>query len=51
MKRPTSVEEVPAGMVDSNMIDWTQRRILADKFGVFETGLTIRGDFQHVPRK
>ena len=28
-----SVEEVLVGMVDSNMIDWKQLRLLADKFG------------------
>jgi predicted transcriptional regulator len=28
-----SIEEVLVGMVDSNMIDWKQLRLLADKFG------------------
>jgi predicted transcriptional regulator len=28
-----SVEEVLVGMVDSDMIDWKQLRLLADKFG------------------
>jgi BlaI family transcriptional regulator, penicillinase repressor len=28
-----SVEEVLVGMVDSNMIDWKQLRLLAEKFG------------------
>jgi BlaI family penicillinase repressor len=28
-----SVEEVLVGMVDANMIDWKQLRMLADKFG------------------
>jgi BlaI family transcriptional regulator, penicillinase repressor len=28
-----SVEEVLVGMVDSNMINWKQLRLLADKFG------------------
>lgn len=33
-----SVEEVLVGMVDSNMIDWTQLRLLADKFGQRKPG-------------
>jgi BlaI family transcriptional regulator, penicillinase repressor len=33
-----SVEEVLAGMVDSNMIDWKELRALADKFGKRKPG-------------
>jgi BlaI family transcriptional regulator, penicillinase repressor len=33
-----SVEEVLVGMVDSNMIDWKQLRLLADKFGGRKAG-------------
>jgi predicted transcriptional regulator len=34
-----SVEEVLVGMVDSNMIDWNQLRLLADKFGRRKPGV------------